>query len=245
MMNQSKQPIPMSVIFLVSLVLVLFTAVSCGKSGEVRKYKEKAAPVEAQGKDPHGNMKMPNPGGGTGVTPDHGQGKPHFQWDTPEGWDEKRASSGIRLATFTVKSGDLTSECTIIPLSGDAGGLKANVARWLGQMTSGANASAPMMSSQGDPAVVEQLMKNQEQFLTKGQFAAVLIDYTAVTAKDTDSSILASAITMDTSTVFIKMVGPKSLLVANKAKFKALCQSFNMGTPPAALPGKKSSSTET
>ena len=142
----------------------------------------------------------------------------HFQWDTPEGWNENRASSGFRLAAFTVKSGDIESICTIIPLQGEAGGLKANVTRWLGQMT---GAMRPNENT------VEKLLKAQETFLTKGQFPAVLIDFTPVTPGPTDKSILAGVLTVQGNSIFIKMTGQKSHLIENKAKFKALCQSFS------------------
>ncbi len=214
------------------MFVLVFITWACGGNGEVRKYKEKTPPppAKAKTKDPHAGMNMPAPGGNTGTTAGQPAGKAHFHWDTPEGWAEVKKTSGIRLATFTVQAGEQNGECTIIPLSGDAGGLKANVSRWLGQMTTGASSSAPMMSSQGDPAVVDSLIKEQERFLTKGELPAVLIDYTAVTKSDADRSILAGVITLDTSTVFIKLNGPKALLTANKVKFKALCQSFILDT---------------
>ncbi|UCH96444.1 MAG: hypothetical protein JSV88_06225 [Candidatus Aminicenantes bacterium] len=192
------------------LLATLMAAVSCGDSGKVRKYKEKAPPAA---QTQQASQKSPGPG--AGLMPAHA----HFQWDTPEGWNENRASSGFRLAAFTIKSGDKESICTIIPLQGEAGGLKANVTRWLGQVT---GAMKP------DPNAVNQLLKAQEKFLTKGQFPAVMIDFTPVTPNPTNKSILAAVITVQGNSVFIKMTGEKSHLIENKAKFKALCQSFTL-----------------
>lgn len=191
------------------LLVILITSVSCGDSGEVRKYKEKASPTAKTQQD-----KQESPAPGAGTMPAHA----HFQWSSPEGWIENRASSGFRLATFTVKTGDMESTCTIIPLQGEAGGLKANVTRWLGQIT---DAVRPNENT------VEKLLKAQEKFLTKGQFPAVLVDFTPVTPNPTDKSFLVGVLTVQGNSVFIKMMGQKSHLIENKAKFKALCQSFS------------------
>jgi hypothetical protein len=191
------------------LLVTLIAAVSCGDSSKVRKYKEKASPAAKTQQD-----KQASPAPGAGSMPAHG----HFQWNTPEGWNENRASSGLRLATFTVKSGDMESICTIIPLQGEAGGLKANVTRWLGQITDPMNL---------DARAVGQLLNAREKFLTKGQFPAVLIDFTPVTPNPTDKCILAAVLTVQGNSIFIKMTGQKSHLIESKAKFKALCQSFS------------------
>lgn len=199
----------MRVVLFSLLWVVIIAAVSCGDSGKVRKYKEKVSPAARTQQD-----KQESPAPGADTMPAH----THFQWDTPEGWNENRAPSGFRLAAFTVKSGDMESICTIIPLQGEAGGLKANVTRWLGQIT---GAMRPNENT------VEKLLKAKETFLTKRQFPAVLIDFTPVTPNPTDKSILAGVLTVQGNSIFIKMTGQKSHLIENKVKFKALCQSFS------------------
>jgi len=199
-------------VFLFYLLLVtLIAAVSCGDSGkvqvQVRKYREKVSPAAKTQQD---KQKSPP----ADARPEH----IHLQWVTPVGWDENGTTSGFRLAAFTVKSADRESVCTIIPLQGEAGGLKANVTRWLGQVSG---------SMSPDENTVEKLLKAQETFLTKGQFPAVLIDFTTVTPNPTDKSILAGVLTVQGNSIFIKMTGPKSHLIENKTKFKALCQSFS------------------
>jgi hypothetical protein len=190
------------------LLVTLMAAVSCGDSGKVRKYKEEAPAAGTQ------QEKQASPAPAAAAMPAH----THFQWNSPEGWIENRAASGFRLAAFTVKSGEIESICTIIPLQGEAGGLEANVTRWLGQITG---------SMPPDENTVEKLLKAQEKFLTKGQFPAVLIDFTPATPNPTDKSILAGILTVQGNSIFIKMTGQKSHLLENKAKFKALCQSFS------------------
>lgn len=201
------------------LPVLLIVAIACGDSGNVRKYKEKNPPAEkAQETMPGSGAMGTVPAHGTATMPPHS----HFQWDTPAGWVEKRETSGFRIASFSVKTGDKETICTIIPLQGEAGGLKANVSRWLGQITN---------SMEPDDATVEKLLASQDKFLTKGQFPAVLIDLTTVTPNPTDNSILATIANIQGNSVFIKMSGEKSILSENKEKFKSLCMSLRFATP--------------
>lgn len=192
-----------------ALAAVLLLMASCGKGEKVRKYKEKE--------------KETAPASGTVATPDAGVAHPHFQWQTPEGWKEDNTPSGFRLAAFTINSPNKETPtlCTIVPLQGEAGGVKANVERWLGQIT-GETSPAP------SPGTADKLLQAQEKFLAGGQFPAVLIDFTSVTPKPTDKSIMATIISVNGNSIFIKMTGEKSQLSENKEKFKALCQSFTL-----------------
>jgi hypothetical protein len=200
--------------WLICFCLVLAAAVSvtsCDSGGSsVRKYKEKSPTVKPVTPTPA----TPQPTAPTGQAR-----SADLQWETPEGWHENRAASGMRLAAFTIKSDNKESICTIIPLRGEAGGLKANVTRWLGQIS-------PTMQPSGH--TVETLLKSREKFLTNGKFPGVLIDYTPVTPHSSDKSILVSVITMNGNSIFIKMMGEKSHLMENKKKFKKLCQSFTV-----------------
>ncbi len=192
-----------------SLLAVLLLFVSCDKGGKVRKYKEKVPGKKTTTAAPAKQKVPAEPGAKAG----------HYHWDTPEGWREVPKTSSMRLATFAIKSQGKEAICTIIPLRGEAGGLKANVTRWLGQVA----------GSTGPPGdTVIRLLDKQESFLTKGQFPAVLIDYTIVTSNPSDRSIMVTVITVHGNSVFIKMMGEKSLLKKNKTKFKALCQSFTL-----------------
>lgn len=208
------------------ITCVLMMVVSCDNGGKVRKYKEKESPVPSGAHSPMAKTGTPAPG--TVNAPGADAVHAHFQWKTPDGWDEGKKTSGFRLASFTVKSSGSTGQaiCTIIPLQGEAGGLKANVTRWLGQITSGEGPT---------DARVDQLLEKQEKFLTRGRFPAVFIDLTTATPNPTDKSILSTVITVNGNSVFIKMTGEQSILTENKDKFKALCQSF---TSASAVPQK-------
>ncbi len=188
-----------------ALIATLLLVVSCGKDEKVRKYKEKE--------------KETVPASGTMATSDAGSMHAHFQWKAPEGWNEDKTSSGFRLVAFTIQSqnNEVKALCTIVPLQGEAGGLKANVERWLGQISGD---TAPPAGT------VDKLLQAQEKFLAGGQFPVVLIDFTAVTPNPKDKSIVAAIIMVNGNSIFIKMTGEKAQLIENKEKFKALCQSF-------------------
>jgi hypothetical protein len=198
------QKSPLVICFcLVLVVAVGFT--SCDSGGSVRKYKEKSPAADAEA--------------AKATAPEGHPGSVHFTWETPEGWDENRAASGFRLAAFTIKSGDKESICTIIPLQGEAGGLEANATRWLGQITG---------TAQPSNETIKTLLKSQEKFLTRGQFPAALLDFTPVTPNPSDPSIIVTVVKVGGASVFIKMTGPRSHLIENKEKFKALCRSFQL-----------------
>jgi hypothetical protein len=213
-MNKSK---PLSTKFFTSfaiscliLALLLLLTASCGEERSVRKYQETVTPV-GMSRTTSGQQMKP-------TSPAHpGAGAVHFSWETPEGWTETPKTSGMRLAAFSVKEGDKEAVCTIITLRGEAGGLKANVERWLGQIAGPSAAGGE---------TVNQLLGKQERFLTNGQFPAAFIDYTPITPDPAGKSILVTIITVQGNSVFIKMTGEKSILEKNKTKFKALCRSF-------------------
>jgi hypothetical protein len=203
-------------------VILMLVAAGCDGGGTVRKYKEKKPPMETAA-SPHGKMMPPTPQPPS-MGDAHAHTGAHFKWETPEGWDEKKDSSGFRLATFTIKSDGKEALCTVIPLPGEAGGVKANVTRWLGQVAGKSDIPAT-------DEMIKKILDQQETFLTKGGYPAVLIDFTPETPKPTDPSIIATIIKVGGSSVFVKMTGEKSLLANNKSKFKSLCHSFSSSTP--------------
>lgn len=207
-------------ILLTFVLSLLFSFVSCSKGSDVRKYKEDAAPVS-----PHGNSAQgmpPSPHGmGMGDQP---AAPVHFKWDAPQGWTEDKTASSMRLATFKITSNGKEAECTMIPLQGDAGGLEANISRWMEQLRS--------VGTQFPADVTEKkLLEKAEKFTNKGNLPTVIVDFTTVTSKPTDKSFLVSVVSVQGSSVFIKFMGEKSQLIENKDKFKALCQSFRFTSP--------------
>ena len=56
-----------------------------------------------------------------------------LSWEKPGNWESKQGSS-MRLASFSIPYSRGFGDLSIIKLSGDAGGLKANVNRWRKQL---------------------------------------------------------------------------------------------------------------
>ncbi|MCP4155996.1 MAG: hypothetical protein GY757_50200 [bacterium] len=189
-------------------LLILFAA--CDSKPEVRNYTETVTNEKSE------PAKTP-PAAHHGVKPPTHTARPHYQWDCPKGWTEKSGGSGFRLATFTIKTETHESMCSVIPLQGEAGGLTANVIRWLGQVG---------IQVDDKSAELKQVLDKQEKFLTAGNYPCVLVDLTLVTKGDETPSTLAAVATVEGNSVFFKMNGPRAHLLENKENFKALCLSF-------------------
>jgi len=66
---------------------------------------------------------------------DHAMHRPApIDYEVPEGWKDHRHEEGMRFATLLAEEGGQQLEVSIIPLSGGAGGVVANLQRWRGQL---------------------------------------------------------------------------------------------------------------
>jgi hypothetical protein len=135
-----------------------------------------------------------------------------FEWVTPTGWREE-AGTGMRTATLWIED----AECTLIVLTGDMGGMAANVARWLEQVQLPVPAAAEL------EAYVEALPR----FTTAGGGSGVLIDFDEWVFADDARSTLAGVISLEQGqTLFVKLTGPAALLRREKMNFIELCESI-------------------
>ena len=202
-----------------SEILIAFAVVAvlagCGqRSGTWRTYDEVEVAAPPASAAPPGGM--PAMGGAMGDMPVQ---KIPLKWTTPSGWTEE-AGSGMRLATFNMISAGETGLCTIVTLSGPAGGLEANVMRWIGQ----AKLSPP------DDAALAAFLDRQEKLTSEGGFPGVLIDLTQLGASPEGTpSMLAGSFTAGGSTVFVKLTGSPALLRAEREHLIQLCKSLRPG----------------
>lgn len=144
-----------------------------------------------------------------------GVGRGSIHWTTPDGWSEE-AGSGMRLATFTIKRDDQTATCTIVTLGGMAGGLEANVHRWMGQLKLDEPASDEFAA----------FLARQEHFHSDSGFDGVVVDLSELSAQKGDAaSMVAAILTLNDATLFVKLTGPIGLLKAEKDTFSKLCRS--------------------
>ncbi len=143
---------------------------------------------------------------------DHG---PDFTFELPDGWTELPPSQ-FRQVNFGVAGSDDT-QCYLTVLDGDGGGLAANVNRWRGQMQlepldDEALAALPMGELLGSPATV---------FDATGTFAGMGGEGNAK-----GSRMIGLLAFTGAKSLFFKIVGPGSVVAAQKASFEGLAASL-------------------
>ncbi len=143
------------------------------------------------------------------------EAKSNLAWQTPEGWQEV-PGNGMRLASFQLLNDQSSIDCSIVSLGGMAGGLEANLRRWMGQIG--------LEPSKED---FEQLMHSSQSLQTQDGQTAKIYDFTSV-QKNTQASaksIIAAMISMKDTTVFVKMTGSIEAIDQNREKFLDLVKS--------------------
>lgn len=154
-----------------------------------------------------------------------------LRWDLPKGWVE-RAPSSMRIANF-LAAGDADAECYLTILAADAGGLGANVNRWLGQM------GHPAMG----PAQIDALPR-ASLFGRDAVLLEVDGDFTGMSggAPKIEHRLLGLLLVDPNGSAFLKFVGPSDLVARERASFLALAASMRSATDPRS-PATKSSDT--
>jgi len=137
-------------------------------------------------------------------------------WETPAGWVEEGGST-LRLASFLVRRGSQTLECSIVKLSGEAGSVEANLRRWLGQ--------CKVTPSYSELEGYVGAIKPE----SVGGMTMFVFDLTTFTRDPERNSILASALRQGEDTYFFKLTGKGDDLAQEKAAFLSLCRSFRPG----------------
>jgi len=140
----------------------------------------------------------------------------NLSWDVPQGWKQE-AGEGMRLASFHPVSDAKTIDCSIVSLSGAAGGLEANLNRWMGQL--GLEVSDDHL---------KQLILSAQDVQTKGGIEAKVFDFTNLQAQGSpsDKSMIAAMINVDLTTVFIKMTGSMGSVKQYRDDFLKLLRSI-------------------
>ena len=150
---------------------------------------------------------------------DQSADKTPLRWIAPEGWLERRGS-GMRVATFKNADQQNPIEVTIVALGGNAGGIAANVVRWMQQI----NLETP------DAVDLATFIKSQENLTTAAGLTATMVDLTEWQAKASSDtpSMIAAIIDRGSSQIFIKMTGDKKAVIQNRDAFKSLVQSIGV-----------------
>lgn len=142
-----------------------------------------------------------------------------ISWTAPQGWIEKKGT-GMRLVAFTVADQNNPVETSIVSLAGGAGGLSANVTRWLQQL------KLPIPADEE----LQQFIDRQEKIKTPSGLSVLMIDFTQLQkdAGPDTSSIIAAIIEQSDSHIFVKMTGTKQSVLKNLDSFKSLVNSITI-----------------
>jgi len=219
-------------IFILSLSLS-----SCEKAGE-RQYTEiildeaPAAVLQQQNTgDPHAGLDLGNMGNSdphSGFSKDQLQNMlleqglqieghekaPGFGWTAPEGWEEKPAG-GMRLASFVSKDDPASIDCSIVTLGAGAGGLEANIVRWLGQI------HITLPEDQ-----IKNFINKQDKLRTAGAGEALMLDFTQLQKNSVEPSMIAAIIDTPDQRIFVKMTGSRAEMLKNLKPFQSLVKSI-------------------
>ncbi len=136
-------------------------------------------------------------------------------WKSPQGWMEG-AHQGMRLATFHLENAPEDIDVSIVALDGMAGGLEANLGRWLGQIQLSVSEDA-----------LAKLITQAQVVRTTGQIEAKIYDFTALTDGEDAGSMIAAMMSINGRTVFIKMTGSKNNCRKQKDNFLELVRSIS------------------
>ena len=195
---------------------VVLSLSSCEKADQKRTYEEVVTQtiqdpqkllheMIARGEDPHAFLK---------AQPMNNTSAP-VTWNVPAGWKEKPAG-GMRLASFTSETD--TVDISIVSLSGEAGGVSANINRWLGQL------HLPAFNDEA----LQQFLSKQEKFTSSGGLLVTMVDFATFVTEDDQSlpGMLAAIIQLSDQTVFVKMTGTIGEINKNRELFRELCRSI-------------------
>ncbi len=196
------------------LFISLMTLNGCEQKSLERQYTEVVIEAPKAGMlamtDPHAGMGISVPGAmmPAAHTAD-------LTWTLPQGWVEG-AAGGMRLATFHLENDPKDIDVSIVVLDGMAGGLEANLSRWLGQIQ--------LSAAEND---LKKLIVEAQNVRTRDQFEAMVYDLTVLTRDSNAASMIVAVISADSKTVFVKMTGNKNNCLQQKDHFFEFVRSIS------------------
>lgn len=141
----------------------------------------------------------------------------HLTWSLPAGWEEQPAT-GMRLATFRLTSDPKKIDCSIVVLGGMAGGLEANLSRWMEQIDLKSSSKS-----------LQSMIHSSESLKTQDGQEAKIYDFTSMQkdAPTSDKSMIAAIISSAEVTIFLKMTGSIEAVSQNRNGFSELVKSLH------------------
>lgn len=152
-------------------------------------------------------------------------------WELPESWLVKDSANAMRIGSFAASDPSLAHtgeadpnavDVSVVQLAGDAGGLKANIARWMGQV--GIKATAEEM---------DEFVKAAAHFRTKTGQDGMYVDLTDKLSGDMTQSktIFGAVVQTPEYTVFVKGMGEIAKVAAQKQLIMGFCRSLKIEGP--------------
>ena len=189
-------------VFLPIALTALVSLAGCDRKIEIRTYREvTVAPT------PVGAL-FDSTGSQTGsVAGSDG----NWRWVTPADWSEL-PGDGLRVARFGLPGG---GESTLVVLAGDAGGVEANVRRWLTQL----GLDLP-------PERVRSLLDGATS--VRGDLEFTLFDFTPLVASRDATAFLAAIAPVGGQTMFVKAEAAAGVLGAQRAAFIEFLNSLGL-----------------
>jgi len=192
-----------------SVATLALASLSCSnpsKPVEITETREApAAPAANDLSNPHGAtappMEAPNR---------------EYKWVVPEGWTEAPPTS-MRIGNFRIGE-DKQTECYVTVLKGTGGGTEMNINRWRGQM--GVEGDALNAEAIGKLPKVSMLGKEVPVVEVPGAYQGMSGE------TKTGYMLLGSMCELGDESVFVKMIGPETVVRAEREKFIAFCGSL-------------------
>jgi hypothetical protein len=152
-------------------------------------------------------------------------------WTLPSDWVVKDSANGMRIGSFGVPDAGLAHtgeldpkavDVSVVQLAGNAGGLEANIQRWMGQI-----------GLKATPEEMADLIKTAKHFKTKTGQDGMIVDLTEKLSGDMtqSKSIYGAVIATADYTVFIKAMGEIERVVKIKPEVKTFCESISIAGP--------------
>ncbi len=197
------------------ILFSLMILTGCEQKSQVRHYTEVVveAPkaqmppmmAAAETQDPHAGLDM----SAAPMMPTvNNELKDKLSWSLPKGWMEE-PGNGMRLVSFHLKDDPKAIDVSVVSLGGMAGGLPANLKRWLGQISVDVSDEQLQSFIQDSPDNIFDFTKMQQG------------------ADPSSKSMIAAMLTIGDATVFVKMSGTIESVNQHKRSFLALVKSVH------------------
>jgi hypothetical protein len=174
-----------------------------------------SAPAAAMA-NPHAGMTMPEAAGAPQAVP--AENMASASGDLPAGWKEVPPTVMLLKKYVVQGSGDAKAEVSVSMLSGQGGGVMANVARWRGQLNL--------------PPLSEEDWSKQAQTLDLPNGKATVVDMTGTDKTGKKARMIGVIAPQANETWFYKMMGEEQIVGQQKAAFTKFVQTAKFSDVP-------------